>query len=118
MIRINIYKNNRGNSLIPKTKIKRWSKNTVNGHKRRGLELHATPQIIYEEAIKTITKHDGCCPDCGKPFSYDNPNQIVGNHWISLEYIDPDCFEIICRDCNLKRNIMDQRKGFNYLNSK
>jgi hypothetical protein len=93
-------------------RIVKWSRNTVWSHKQRGLRLDVSPHDIFIQAFKVLVETGGCCPECGRRFEYGT------DHWISLEYIDPTTFEVICMDCNVQRAIREQRRGFTYLNSK
>jgi hypothetical protein len=93
-------------------RLDKWSHNTLHNHKLRGLPLNFKPAQIFEKAIEILIENEGCCPECGRRFEYNT------DHWISLEYNSPDCFEVICMDCNSQRAIMEQRRGFTYLNSK
>ena len=98
--------------MIEMKRIQKWSKNTKQNHGMRGLPIKVPRSQILGMAIDVLLENSGCCPECGRPFEFGT------DHWISLEYVNPTEFEIICMDCNVQRAIKDQRKGFTYLNSK
>ena len=105
--------------MIPTRRLRKWSINTKRSHNNRGLELHANSQTIYKQAVKVLLENNGTCPECGKLITFNRDHGGNGGlDWISLEYNNPDSFEIICIGCNQRRNAEQQRKGVNYFNSK
>ena len=73
-----------------------WAKNTKRHHRNRGLPLEVSKKEILRKAKKIIEEDEGRCPICGCKMNqrHADPYQI------SLDYIAPDEFQIICKSCN------------------
>jgi hypothetical protein len=88
-------------------RLKRWSYNTKASHKKRGIQITATPQEIYYKALRTIGENRGCCPICGEPFTQEHCDP----HQLTLEYLGGGDYEVICRKCNEARGLMNRIKS-------
>lgn len=77
-------------------KLSKWSKRTRKTHRERGLPLKVSGGAILREAKRILEQDDGKCPICGCKMNqrHADPYQI------SLDYIAPDEFQIICKSCN------------------
>jgi hypothetical protein len=78
-------------------KLRKWSLNAKGRHRRKKLPIKATPTEIRKEAMKIVQENEGRCPMCGCEMN----QRSCDSHQISVDYINPDKFQIVCRTCNV-----------------